>query len=852
MRGVLSHMAGFTAPVRRLLLKIQLVVREYTALSPATMRAITANTIRMSRLERRDRAVEASPARPVAAGQFLGGSELELDGHLVGATVAFERATLEVVVLADDLVRLSWGPDDEPVGWALVDDPDLPPPGDMVVEADEVCVSVTTPQLRVEVTREGVRVLDLDGGVRYHEVPPIRRGPARVLRRRLAPDEALCGLGEQAGDLDLRGSTIRLYNRDPGGAWGRGQNPLYCSIPVTMSRSGAATTLAFHDNPSDATMEIGAASDVGPVDVEVRFSSGMVRTYVAIGSPRTLLERYTGLTGRHPMPPRWALGYHQSRWGYGSSDELAALLDRFATDAIPISVLHLDIDYMDAFKVFSVDEERFDLPALSDAAAVHGARLVTIVDPAIRRDPGYDVYAEGIADGHFVTEEDGTVHEGTVWPGWAVFPDFTAERTRRWWASYYPRLLDRGVAGLWHDMNEPTSITLAGDRSLPRSARHDNDGRGGDHRECHNVYGMLMNEAGIDGLAKGLPGRRPFLVSRAGWAGMQRHAWNWTADVEATRAGLLQQVPTFLGLGLSGVGFTGSDIGGFSGVPSPEFFLRWLELGVLSPFCRVHSILGAPAREPWCWPEPAASQVAALIQLRYRLLPYVYTASRQAAVAGTPLLRPTWFDAPGESHDDADQMLLGDDLLCVITSQSEDVERRIELPTGDWWRWEMLPAISGGSTDDAALARGTVTLTARLGQPLVFARAGSIVPLDDGWRHGTRPAEGLRADHATALLALHVFVDSSGAATGQLFDDQGDGSGASRLDSFELADGVLRWSSLGDHPRPEQVVVVLHGHQVASASADGVELDGGQIAVEGDRTVLRLGAFAELVLSSPR
>lgn len=844
-------MVQLSAPVRRLFHKGQLVVREYTALSPATMRAIVANTIRMSRLERRDRAVEATAARPVAAGQFLGGGHLERDARVVGATVAYERATLEVLVVSDDLVRLSWGPDDEPIGWAIVDEPDLPPPRTIEVAATATSVRVTTSVLDIEATGEGVRIFDRSGELRYHEVPPVRRGPARLLRRRLAPGESLHGLGEQAGALDLRGTSTRLYNRDPGGAWGHGQNPLYCSIPVTMARRGALTTLVFHDNPADATVDVSTVSEDMPCDVEVRFASGMVRSYVMVGPPRLLLERYTGLTGRHPMPPRWALGYHQSRWGYGSSEELEDLVKRFAAESIPLSVLHLDIDYMDAFRVFSVDESRFDLPSLSRVAGEHGTRLVTIVDPAIRRDPEYDVYREGVAGGHFVTEEDGGIHEGTVWPGWAVFPDFTAARTRRWWATFYPRLLERGVAGLWHDMNEPTSITLAGDRSLPRSARHDNDGRGGDHRECHNVYGMLMNEAGIEGLSLARPGMRPFLVSRAGWAGMQRHAWNWTADVEATRAGLLQQVPTFLGLGLSGVGFTGSDIGGFSGVPSPEFFLRWLELGILSPFCRVHSILGAPAREPWCWPQPAGGQVAALISLRYRMLPYLYTASRQAAVAGTPLVRPTWFDAPEDVHEEPDQFMLGNDLLCVVTAQAHDVARTIALPAGAWWRWELIPGMSGGSTDAAERVTGHADLTARLGQPLVFARDGAIIPLDDGWRHSTRPVGGLPADHSTSVLALHVFRNHEGGATGSNFDDEGDGGGPSRLDAFELRDGVLRWSSLGDYPRPAMVTVVLHGQQISRASADGRELSDRQITIEGQRTVLHLDAFSELVLLNP-
>ena len=487
----------------------------------------------------------------------------------------------------------------------------------------------------VRIDESGVSVLDLSGALRYHELPPLRRGARRTYRRRLRPVESISGLGEQAAGLDLRGMTLRLWNRDPGGAWGPGQNPLYASIPVMVSRSAAGATLAFVENSYDAELTVGSARHDAPVDVEMRFVGGMVRTWVAVGNHASVLERYTGLTGRHPLPPRWALGYHQCRWGYRTQVEASEILAGFASREIPLSVLHLDIDYMDSYRVFSVSPERYrDLPALRSAAGAQGARLVTIVDPAVASRANDPVYAEGMAEGHFVVEDDGRVHVGTVWPGWAVFPDFTRPATRHWWSSLYPRLLDQGIDGIWHDMNEPTSITLTGDRTIPRSARHDNEGRGGDHRESHNVYGLLMNRAGHEGLVTARPERRPFIVSRSGWAGMQRYAWNWTADVTSTAAGLTQQITTFLGLGLSGVAFTGSDIGGFSGIPKPELYLRWLELGIVSPFARTHSVLGAPAREPWCWPSPFAEQVAALIALRYRILPYLYTLAGEVAASG--------------------------------------------------------------------------------------------------------------------------------------------------------------------------------------------------------------------------
>lgn len=845
-------MAELSGPLRRQWLKTKLVWHEITALSPRTMRAIARNSVSMARKDRRDHALEKTPAAPVAAGTLLGGAPLDVEGEVLGASVAFQRATLEVLVVADDMVRLSWGPDDEPVPWATADPIDVPPRGSVKVSTEEGVVSVATDLLRVEVRDDGVRVFDAEGSIRYRELPPLRRGAARTFRRQLRPGEQLLGFGEQAMDPDLRGRRIRLFNRDPGGAWGPGQNPLYCSIPVSLSRHAQGGALAFHENSFDATLTIGEPSEAKVVDVDIRFLGGMIRTWVVVGEEHSLLERYTGLTGRHQLPPRWALGYHHSRWGYGSTAELAAVIDGFRDRSIPLSVLHLDIDYMDHYRVFSVDEQRFGgLLELSESASNSGARLVTIIDPAIRRDPGYDLYDEGVARGFFVTEEDGTIHEGTVWPGWAVFPDFSSPAVRSWWATYYARILDHGIAGIWHDMNEPTSITLAGDRTLPRSARHDNEGRGGDHREVHNVYGLLMNRAGTAGLVSARPERRPFIVSRSGWAGMQRDAWNWTADVEASPEGLRQQLITFVGLGLSGVAFTGSDIGGFSGIPSPELYLRWLELGVVSPFCRTHSVIGAPAREPWCWPDDAAGQVARLISLRYRILPYLYTLAEESSRTGAPLLRPLWWGESGPAtylEQCADAVKVGDDVVFALMTQSEDASRAVALPPGTWWLWRAIPSRSGGAGEvfERHTGGGDVVVEGRLGQPLLFLKAGTILPLDDAFQDGSSPAGGLRSDHAPTGLAFHVFVDQSGMARGTNFDDAGDGAGPIRRDVLRFESDVITWTTEGTFPKPATVTVVFHDVDVVAATVDGTPLPPSSLRRVGDATVVQAPAFDRL------
>jgi alpha-glucosidase len=252
------------------------------------------------------------------------------------------------------------------------------------------------------------------------------------------------------------------------------------------------------------------------------------------------------------------LGYHQSRWGYKNEADIRQVAQGFQTHDLPLSAIHLDIDYMDGYRVFTVDRDRFpDLAQLAQDLAAQGIKTVTILDPGVKVDPKYFLYQEGQQGNHFCKLPGGKDLEGLVWPGWSVYPDFTHPATRSWWGRQYPRLLDQGVAGIWHDMNEPTSFAAWGDMTIPLNTRHDLDGAQGDHRQAHNLYGLLMNRAGYEALRSLRPQRRPWLISRSGWAGLQRYAWNWTGDIESTWEALRMTIPTLLGQGLSGLAFSG-------------------------------------------------------------------------------------------------------------------------------------------------------------------------------------------------------------------------------------------------------------------------------------------------------
>ncbi len=795
-------------------------------------------------------------------------------GKLIGATYdtgeaifEFDYATLNVSFLGPDMLRITWQPGGLPSAYALSSDQqcreaqDIPAPSPCVarcaVASDGERWRLSTELLTVEVASDGsLDTLSATGTPLRHDEPPLRRGSTWKLRHSLRAGERICGLGEQAQRLDLRGTTHRLWNRDPGGAYGPGRDPLYCGIPVVLGIHHDGSLLAFYENSTESNMDFGSpdAARSVPATATITFADGALRYYLSAGELPELLDSYTALTGRAPLPPRWALGYHQSRWGYRSEADVREVATGFARLGLPLSAIHLDIDYMDGYRVFTADEGRFgNLAQLASDLSRSGIRLVAIIDPGVKVDPAFPLYTEGRHGGHFCADRFGREAHGVVWPGRAAFPDFTAPATRDWWATQYGFIRDKGIAGVWHDMNEPTSMALVGDRTLPRSTRHDFDGRGGDHSEAHNLYGMLMDRAGYEGLQRARPEGRPFIVSRSGWAGMQRWSWIWTGDVETSWQALRQQVATVVGLGLSGVPFAGSDIGGFAGIPDDELYIRWLQLGVMMPFCRTHSVVGVPPREPWRFHEPARSAICSLIELRYRILPYLYTLAHEASTTGAPMVRPlAWpistteatiptADARAGQEPEPDlwsvddEFMLGSALLVAPVTEKGARTRDVLLPEGSWlyigggidgrggMGGDHDSQINGSNSSGTPMTGpGMLRVDAPLENIPLLVRAGSIIPLDDIWasgmgrgvtglettlanaglnhgidREGSEGREGSEdrrigpgLAHSPELLSFHCWPDPSGHAIGACYDDPGDGYGPYRLNRLELSGAV--------------------------------------------------------------
>lgn len=511
------------------------------------------------------------------------------------------------------------------------------------------------------------------------------------------------------------------------------------------------------------------------VGIDLRCAHPFPLIIIDAESPQEVAQRLAALTGKIELPPRWTLGYHQCRFSYHPDARVRELAREFRARQIPCDGIWIDIHYMDQYKTFTFDPEGFPDPkATNDDLHGLGFKSVWILDPAVKVEPGYEVYDEGVAGEHFLCDPQGEEHHEWTWTGDAAFPDFTRPETRRWWKQRTKDFLERGMDGLWVDLNEPSPILPMG-AELPEDLCH----RGGDgiapgpHAQYHNIYGMLMAKATHEAMREARPFQRPFVLTRSSYLGGQRYAATWTGDNVASWEHLQWSVPMVLNLGLSAQPVSGPDIGGFSGAASPELFARWIGLGAFLPFCRAHHALTGD-QEPWSFgPEVEEISKVALAR-RYRLLPYLYTLFREAAVTGLPVARPLFYADPadrtlrGEDH----AFLLGSDVV-VQPRLLEDAEREFVELHG---RWRPFTLVGEDPVRQPA-------------HPTLRLRPGAILPLGPG---------GQTSEEAFAgPLTLIVSLDEEGYACGRLYEDAGDGygylEGEFLYSTYEarLSDGVV-------------------------------------------------------------
>ncbi len=749
-----------------------------------------------------------------------------------GVVARGEGGAVEIEQIANVGFRLRYafsGAVDTTSSWAVIADsvvlaqPEIRETPDAVVLAGGgLTVTLRKRPLRVSVADSAGREVFAESFGAGHQGARLTHVIARPA------DAHYFGLGEQAFPLDRTGQNLLLWNTDAYG-YRAGSTPLYSSIPFYIGLRDGRAWGVFYDNSYLGEFDFGAKLKE---NVGFTAEGGRLTVYVFPGPsvPRVLAE-YTRLLGRTPLPPEWSLGYQQSRYSYYPDSELMRVAYEFRNRGIPCDVLYLDIDYMDGYRVFTWSPQRFPDPKrlLTDLGA-QGFKVVTIVDPGVKVDSGYDVYRQLVSLRGAVTWPDGTPYVGQVWPGRTLFPDFSLPATRDWWGGLLNRLVGPGVAGIWNDMNEPANF---GGRTLPDIAMFAHGTA--DHAEHHNLYALLEAEATYNGLRTLQSARRPFVLTRAGFAGIERYSSIWTGDNQATWEHLGIAIPMVLGLGLSGVPFAGVDIGGFSGSPDAELFSRFLETGTFFPFMRTHSDLQTPRREPWAFGPVYEAANREMIRLRYRLLPQLYTAFYEHAHDGRPAARALVFEFQRDTAVYAvnDEFMFGDHLLVAPVTRAGQDARPVYLPAGRWYRYPFDSVYDGGRSVTVSAPRVNPDVRGDSGFvrgiPL-FVQAGAVIPM--------QAVEQYVGERHMDTLELHVWdTDAATAVTSELYEDAGEGyayqQGAWRLTTFDThSDGTtleIAVAAQGAYAgAASDFLVVVHGLTKAPAS---VTVDGSPVQV---------------------
>lgn len=637
-------------------------------------------------------------------------------------TLKNSQAMVTVTALSEDVIRVRmthgarFGPD---YSYAVVKT-DWPGPQVEFAGTKQIETLRTAHlEVRLQLSPFRVSIYDRAGRLLSADSSGMAWDGSRVrCWKQMPDDEHYYGLGEKGDGLDKRGHAYVMWNTDAYG-WGPSTDPLYVSIPFFVAlRAGRAYGI-FFDNTYRSSFDMG---EEFPDQYSFGAEGGEINYYYINGpDPKQVLERYTGLTGRMPLPARWQIAYHQSRYSYYPESMVRFIAQNFRERHIPCDALFLDIHYMDGYRIFTWNKDRFPDPAamLTDLRR-QGFRVVTIIDPGVKVDPDYWVYQQGQAGNEFVRMPDGKPFIGKVWPGDAVFPDFTLERVRGWWGTLYKGLIADGVAGFWNDMNEPSVFDVPS-KTMPLDAVFDDHGLKCSQAKVHNVYGMLMSEATRDGILKYRPNERPLVITRDTYAGGQRYAAVWTGDNSSTWEHLRLSLPELMNMGMSGLSLVGADIGGFALSASPDLYTRWLQAGVFYPYCRTHTEFGSRNQDPWSYGNRREQINRHSIELRYRLMPYLYNVFHQSAETGLPVMRALLLDYPDDPRavETQDEFLIGDDLLVAPVLKDGEAARRVYMPKGEWYDFWSRRRYDGPAE---------IRVKAPLDSIPLFARGGAVIP----------------------------------------------------------------------------------------------------------------------------
>jgi alpha-glucosidase len=710
-----------------------------------------------------------------------------------GVTATSAGTTLQVTALRDDILRVRvWKGDAVPedASWAV-----LPSARTSSVKTVPEPRGFATTQLRVTLDEQlRLKVADLAGNVLQEDAAPVQwKGNQFTVSKTRTATDHFYGLGDKPGPLDRSGEAFTMWNTDSFG-WQSYTDPIYKSIPFFMEINHGRALGLFLDNTWRTNFDFGRAN---PAEYNFGALDGPLDYYLIYGpEPKQVVTDWAWLTGPTPLPPLWSLGFQQSRFTYFPASQLREIADRLRKDKIPSDVLWLDIDFQHNNWPFTVNEQAY--PNFSGMVQDLGRehfKLVVITDLHIASQPkvGYAPYDSGLAGDHFVKNPDGSIYVGKVWPGPSVFPDFTRAQTRQWWGTLYKSFVADGVAGFWNDMNEP-SVFDGSTKTMPDDVQHRIDEPGfrkriTTHLEIHNVYGMENSRATYDGQLALRPNERPFVMTRASYAGGQRYSTTWTGDNSSTWDHMRASVPQLVNLGLSGFSLAGADVGGFAGSPPPDLLTKWIELSAFQPIDRDHSAKGTRPHEVWADGPEQESIRRRYIEERYRLMPYLYTLAEETSRDGVPIDRPLFLEfphaiengTPFDATTGGSEFLFGSHLLVAPNPSPEEVAPyTIHLPPGTWydyWTGERYTraAKSSGPLDleqrDLVLAQKTLSVTPALERLPVYVRGGSILPV--------APLTQSTSEVPVGPLTLRVYPLAPGLNTpgetcaGEVYTDDG-------------------------------------------------------------------------------
>ncbi len=676
--------------------------------------------------------------------------------------------TLLVTVIRDSVFRFRYGIDDrfeDDFSYAIRDNYNHGYDRlEFVEKADYYQIFTERLECRINKLYGGISLYDLEGRLisedekGFHWEENFEHGGNIVkMSKKVQSNESFYGLGDKPTHLNLRGGRFENWGTDQYG-FQKDTTPLYKNIPFYIGLHRGLSYGIFFDNSFKSFFDFASERR----DVTSFWAQGGEMNYYFIYGPnmQDVVEGYADLTGRPKLAPLWSLGFHQCKWSYYPEENVRAIASELRERNIPCDAIYLDIDYMDGFRCFTINEDYFpDMKKMVADLRQDGFKTVVIIDPGIKVDKNYWVFQEGVEHDYFCKRADGPYMKGKVWPGDCYFPDFTNPKVRSWWAGLFKSLIpEYGLMGVWNDMNEPAVMEVES-KTFPLDVRHDYDGHHCSHRKAHNVYGMQMARATYHGVKEYVYPKRPFVITRSAYSGAQRYTSTWTGDNVATWEHLSIANIQCQRMAMSGYSFVGSDIGGFTERPTPELFARWIQLGVFHVLCRVHSSGDHGEQEPWSFGQEVEDISRKYIKLRYELLPYFYTNFYHNVIEGRPMIRSLVMENQDDvnTHYRTDEFLVGNHLFVCPIVNPGDLGRRVYLPQGNWYNYWTDELVTGG--------RETY-VDAPLDIIPFFIREGAIIPKYPAMNYvGEKPIENLRLD---------VYY-KNGNEKSDLFEDKGDG-----------------------------------------------------------------------------